>query len=275
MANIHQLKLRQLTLMLLCAGVVTACASTPDEPVIGKVDVLYNQGMDELQHGKLEPAIHTFEELERQYPYSGWATRAQMMTAFAQYRAEKYNDAIATIDRFLRLHPGHEDADYMYYLKGMSFYTRLSNVKRDQGFTHEALKDFEELVRRYPDSKYTRDARLKITLCRDHIAGQEMAVGRFYQQQERYLAAINRFKEVVDKYPRTAQAPEALYRLTESYLSLGLKEQAKKTAAVLGHNYPDTHWYQKAYKLMTDANAARPDDTSTLDKVGQGLEDLF
>ena len=240
-----------LSLLVVGAAGLSACASNKKEPVIGKVDDLYNAGMNQLQAREFEASIHTFEELERQHPYSGWATRAQMMIVYAQYRIEKYEDALFNIDRFIRLHPGYEDLAYMYYMRGMIFYTQISDVNRDQGFTEEAYKSFREVIQRFPDSRYARDASLKITLTLDHMAGKEMTVGRFYLEQGKYLAALNRFKKVVDAYQQTLQVPEALYRLTEVYYALGLDDQAQRSAAVLGHNYPETDWYKMAYKLMT------------------------
>lgn len=237
--------------IMMGAVVLAGCSSSPKEPIIGQVEDLYNAGMNKLQGKKFADAIFTFEELERQHPYSGWATRAQLMVIYAQYRQELYEDALFNIDRFIRLHPGHEDLAYVYYMRGMVFYTQISDVNRDQGFTEEAFKAFREITQRFSDSRYARDASLKITLTLDHMAGKEMTVGRFYQKQGKYLAAMNRFKKVVDDYQQTLQIPEALYRLTEVYFTLGLDEQARRSAAVLGHNYADSSWYRMAYQLVT------------------------
>lgn len=242
---------KNLFMVMALAISVTACAGTPDEPVLGGVPGLYNNGLDALMSRNFNKAVHLFQELERQHPYSGWATRAQMMIAYAQYRQGDNGESLATIDRFIRLHPGHKNLDYMYYLQAMNHYTRISDVKRDQSHTQAAREAFEAVVQRFPDSRYARDARLKLTLTLDHMAGKEMAVGRFYQKKGKYLAAMNRFKRVVDDYQRTLQVPEALYRLTETYFALGLDAQAQKTAAVLGHNYPDSDWHQHAYGLLT------------------------
>ena len=239
-------------LFVLAMVFLTACSSTPPAPVVGNVDNLYNRGMDLLSAQKYQKAIHTFEELERQHPYSGWATRAQMMVAYAQYRLQLHDESIATINAFINLHPGHKDLAYMYYLKAMNDYIRISDVNRDQGHTEEARQSFEVIVQRFPQSVYARDAKLKLTLTLDHIAGKEMAVGRFYQSKGKYLAALNRFKRVVDAYETSLQTPEALYRLTETYFALGLDAQATRTAAVLGHNYPETEWYHHAYYLLTE-----------------------
>lgn len=248
------------------AGVIAiltlaACSSTPEKKeIVGEVETLYNQGMDSLEQGYYLEAINAFEELERQHPYSGWATRAQMMTVFAHFEREEYDEAAASADRFISSHPGHKDLAYMIYLKGMSFYNRISDVRRDQQFTEKALETFLELSQRYPESEYTRDAKLKITLCRDHLAGKEMMVGRYYQRNERYMAAINRFRMVIANYQFTSQTPEALYRLTESYLALGVEEEATQSAAVLGHNFPHSDWYAMAYDLLKERNLEVPTD---------------
>lgn len=241
---------KNLFLVVLVSGVMLGCSSAPKEPQLGDVSNLYNQGLDHMMDRNFNEAIFTFQELERQHPYSGWSTRAQMMIAYAQYRQGLNGESLATIDRFIRLHPGHKNLAYMYYLRAMNHYTRISDVKRDQSHTEAAKQAFEEVIRRFPDSRYARDARLKLTLTRDHMAGKEMAVGRFYQEKGKYLAAMNRFKRVVDEYDRTLQVPEALYRLTETYFALGLDEQAQKSAAVLGHNYPESEWYRHAYGLL-------------------------
>ena len=264
-------------LTLVSVLLVTACASDgPQGDRIGEVDTLYNQAMNLLQNGDYTEAVHTFEELERQHPYSGWATRAQMMVAFAHYKVGNYDEALVNIDRFISLHPGHKDLPYMYYLRGLSYYEQISDVKRDQGYTERALQAFNEVVNRFPDSEYARDARFKITLCNDHLAGKEMMVGRFYQEKQRHLAAINRFKTVVKEYEKTSQTPEALYRLVESYLSLGLENEAKKAGAVLGHNFPASDWYKDAYQLLTQKDLAPKGKKDSWAKgMWDGVKDIF
>jgi outer membrane protein assembly factor BamD len=256
---------------------LAACASgKPEGELTGTVSSLYNEGLDKVQAGQYVQAVHSFEELERQYPYSGWATRGQMMTAYAHYRNGAYDEALVTIDRFLQLHPAHPDLAYMFYLKGMSHYAQMTDVNRDQANTREALAAFEALVNRFPDSVYARDARLKVTLCLDHLAGKEMVVGRYYLAQQQYLAAIGRFDEVVKQYPRSSQTPEALYRLVESYLALGVTDEATRAAAILGHNYPANDWYQKAYALLTDRNLAPKGASRTwAGTVWQGVKEIF
>lgn len=255
---------------------LTACASKPEGELTGTVSSLYNDGLAKVQAGQYVQAVHTFEELERQYPYSGWATRGQMMTAYAQYRNGDHDEALVTIDRFLQLHPAHPDLAYMFYLKGMSHYAQMTDVNRDQANTREALAAFEALVNRFPESVYARDAKLKVTLCLDHLAGKEMVVGRYYLTQQQYLAAIGRFDEVVKQYPRSSQTPEALYRLVEGYLALGVTDEATRAAAILGHNYPANEWYQKAYGLLTDRNLAPKGASRTwAGTVWQGVKEIF
>ena len=244
-------KLVLITVVGLSVGTAfSGCSSSSKEDMLGDVNSLYNQGLDSLMAQEFAASVHTFEELERQHPFSGWATRAQMMMAYAQFRQQKYGESIATIDRFIRLHPGHENLPYMYYLRAMNHYVRISDVKRDQSQTQAARDGFESVIQRFPESRYASNARLKLTLTKDHMAGKEMSVGRFYQEKGKHLAAMNRFKRVVEAYQTTSQMPEALYRLAETYFALGLDNQAQKSAAVLGHNYPDSNWYTHAYGLL-------------------------
>lgn len=262
--------------VIVASMALAACSSTTEnKELVGEVELLYNQGMDYLSEGSYGESIHAFEELERQHPYSGWATRAQMMVVFALYTSERYDEAVPAADRFISSHPGHKDIPYMLYLKGMSHYNRISDVRRDQQFTEEALKAFSELKERYPSSEYAKDAKLKITLCLDHLAGKEMMVGRYYQKDERYMAAINRFRAVVENYQTTSQTPEALYRITESYLALGIEDEATESAAVLGYNYPSSSWYAKAYALLGKRNLKVPtqiEETSWLGSIWKGIK---
>lgn len=267
----------RLAFALLAATTLTACASGPQEgDLTGTVGTLYNDGLDALIEKKYDTAVHNFSELERQYPYSGWATRGQILTAYAQLIKGDHEESILTAERFIKLHPGHQNLDYMFYLKGLNHYYRMTDVNRDQGHTRDALEAFQEVVSRYPNSIYARDAKLKITLCEDHLAGKEMAVARFYQTQGQHLAAINRFREVVRAYQTSAQTPEALYRITESYLTLGVTDEATRAAAILGYNYPASPWYQKAYGLLTAQNLApKGGEKSWAKRVGEGIKDIF
>lgn len=248
--------------LLLSLLLLAGCASTADRPdyVERPVEELYNEAYDLLQAGEYTEAAKGFEEVERQHPYSQWATRAQLMAAYAYYEAQEYDAAIAAAERFIELHPGNKDVPYAQYLIGISYYERISDVGRDQGMTDEALRAFTELVRRYPDSPYARDAQLKIDLVRDHLAGKEMEIGRFYQKRGQYLAAINRFRNVVENYQTTTHVPEALHRLVESYLALGVEDEAKAAAAVLGYNYPDSKWYERSYALLTGRGLTPEED---------------
>lgn len=214
------------------------------------VGTLYHAAKDKLDRGQYQVAAALFDEVERQHPYSPWSRRAQLMSAFSYYMGQKYPESIAASRRFLSIHPGNKDAPYAYYLIALSYYEQISDVTRDQKITEQALASLGEVKRRYPTSRYASDAGLKIDLVNDHLAGKEMEIGRFYQRRSLWLAASIRFREVVDKYDTTTHAPEALYRLTESYLAMGVPAEAKKSAAVLGANYPGSKWYERAYALM-------------------------
>ena len=232
-----------LTLLVGCAGDDEAYVERP-------VEELYNEAMDSLLDGDPEAAVEGFAEVERQHPYSVWATRAQIMAAFVYYQADLYDEAIAAAERFVELHPGNRDAAYGYYLIAMSHYEQITDVSRDQEVTAKAMQALGEVVRRFPGSVYARDARLKIDLTRDHLAGKDMAVGRFYLRRQFYVAAIGRFRNVVEHYQTTSHAPEALHRLTEAYLAIGVPAEAQTAAAVLGHNYPGSQWYEYSYALL-------------------------
>ena len=228
------------------------CSSSGDEEnyVERPVEDLYNEAQDLLEGGDAHQAGRAFEEVERQHPYSQWATRSQLMSAYAYYQANNYDEAIAAAQRFIELHPGHEDVPYAYYLIGISYYEQISDVGRDQKMTQQALDAFDELLRRFPNSKYARDAELKADLARDHLAGKEMAIGRYYLRRGQYVAAINRFRSVIERYQTTTHVPEALHRLTEAYLALGLDQEAQRNAAVLGYNFPSSEWYADSYALF-------------------------
>jgi outer membrane protein assembly factor BamD len=214
------------------------------------VTTLYSLAQRRLQQGDYEFAAQLFAEVERQHPYSVWARRAQLMSAFSFYVAKKYPESIAAARRFLTIHPGNRDAPYAQYLLAMGYYQQVADVARDQRNTELALGAFGELVRRYPDSRYASDSRLKIDLLNDQLAGKEMEIGRYYQRSGRWLAANIRFRKVVEDYQTTSHAPEALERLVETYLALGIPQEAHKAAAVLGANYPGSEWYLRAYRLI-------------------------
>lgn len=217
------------------------------------VELLYNTGALRLDQGRWDEAVEYFNEVERQHPYSEWARRAILMTAYANYESNNYAEAIADSERFIALYPGNPSAVYAYYLKAVSYFEQIVDVNRDQAATENARAALLEVVQRYPQSEYAKDARLKIDMVNDQLAGKEMTIGRYYLREGQTLAAIGRFRNVVDRYQTTSHTPEALYRLVESYLTLGLLEEAKRNGAVLGANYPGDPWYSDAYKLLTDS----------------------
>jgi outer membrane protein assembly factor BamD len=244
---------------IFCGAIAVAAALTlsgcggekKDTYVELPVDRLYNNAMNSVASGDWDKAAQQFEEVDRQHPYSVWATKAQLMAAYALYQDNKYDQSIVAADRFIQLHPGNRDIAYAYYLKALDYYVQIADVGRDQAVTQQALVALGEVVRRFPDSRYGRDAALKMQLATDHLAGKEMEIGRYYEKQRYYLAAINRYRRVVDLYQTTTHVPEALERLTECYTALGLRQEAGKTAAVLGYNYPGSKWYARAYSLVT------------------------
>lgn len=253
--------------MCALALVVSGCASTKnkkDRPYVARdVETLYNVALDTLAKRQYSTAAAQFDEVERQHPYSVWARRAQLMSAYSYYVSQKYSDAILSAQRFLSLHPGSREAPYAYYVVAVSYYEQITTVDRDQKITAQALDALNELIRRYPNSEYAADARLKVDLTRDHLAGKEMEIGRWYERQKLYAAAIGRFQRVVDDYQTTNHVPEALHRLTELYLMLGLTDQARKTAAVLGHNYPGSRWYEDSYNNLVAEGMAPPTGRAT------------
>ena len=233
---------------------LSACGGDDEEIeyVERPVEYLYNVSLDTLQQGNYRLAALRFNEVERQHPYSVWATKAQLMSGYASYQANDYDNAINTFQRFIDLNPGHPDIAYAYYMIAISYYEQISDVERDQRMTREALVALEELVRRFPESDYARDGRLKIDLARDHLAGKNMEIGRWYERRGDYLAAINRFQTVVRDYQTTTHTPEALHRLVECYLAIGLYPEAQSVGAVLGHNFPGSEWYSYSYALLND-----------------------
>lgn len=216
------------------------------------VNTLYTAAKARMDQGNYRVAAALFDEVERQHPHSSWARRAQLMSAFNYYAAAMHTESLASAQRFLQLHPGNRDAPYAYYLIALNYYEQISDVTRDQRITQQALAALGEVIRRFPDSEYASDARLKMDLVNDHLAGKEMEIGRFYQRSSNWLAATVRFRSVVDDFQTTSHAPEALYRLVESYLSLGLIEEAQRSAAVLGRNYPGSEWYSRSFELLQE-----------------------
>ncbi|RCK49900.1 transporter [Thalassospira profundimaris] len=257
------------------ALMLAACSSTKEPEYVERpVAELYNTAQDLLDQKEYQKAAKAFDEVERQHPYSLWATKATLMSAYAYYQDNKYDDAISALDRFISLHPANADVAYAYYLKALSYYEQISDVRRDQQMTEKAMQSLDDVIRRFPDSKYARDAKLKKDLTVDHMAGKEMSVGRYYQDRGDYLAAINRFQKVVTTYQTTTHVPEALSRLTECYLALGLTGEAKKTASVLGYNFPGSEWYKDSYDLLLNKKQDS-DDESWWDSTTTAISDLF
>ena len=254
---------------------VTACSGMGAKEVKyieRPVEEIYNTALQELQRGRYFQAAEQFDEVERQHPYSVWARRSMLMAAYSNYQINEYDKAILAAQRFISLHPGNRDVVYAYYLVAVSYYEQISDVGRDQKITAEALRSLTEVVRRFPASDYARDARLKIDLTNDHLAGKEMEIGRYYLKQHEYLAAINRFRIVVEYFQTTTHTPEALHRLTECYVALGIVDEAQAAAAVLGHNYPGSDWYQDSYGLLTGKNISPAENKkSWISKAFSGI----
>ncbi len=239
---------------LLCFG-LGACSSTDEDAYVERPpEQIYEEALKSMEEKEYKKAAKQFDEVERQHPYSQWASRAQVMAAYAHYQGLKFDDAILALDRYIQLHPGGDQAPYAYYLKALCYYEQISDVGRDQKITLLALATLKEVRRRFPETGYARDAKLKIDLTEDHLAGKEMEVGRFYQRQQNFMAAASRFRKVIDTYQTTSHTAEALHRLVETYLSLGLINEARQTAAVLGNNFPGSPWYEDSYELLTDSS---------------------
>lgn len=237
--------------LVLTSGCAGRGGKTKDTAYVARdVDTLYAAAKARLDKGDTRQAAALFDEVERQHPYSPWARRAQLMSAFSYYAARDYAKSVQSAQRFLSIHPGNKDAPYAFYLIAISYYEQISDVTRDQKVTQQAKQALTDVVRRYPDTRYAADARLKLDLVNDHLAGKEMTIGRYYERSGKWLAAAIRFRNVVDTYQTTSHTPEALYRLVECYLALGITEEAQKAAAVLGTNYSGSKWYNRAYQLM-------------------------
>jgi outer membrane protein assembly factor BamD len=238
--------------LMLCVFAISACSHTKKdsdaEP--DNVDKMYNEAIDNLEQKKYDKSIEKFEELERTYPYSKWATKSEIMSAYASYKDQKYDEALVTLERYIKLHPGNPDVAYAYYLRALCYYEQISDVTKDQSYSSYAKTAIEEVIARFPETKYAVDAKFKLDLVNDHLAGKEVEVGRFYLKQGDNIGAINRFQVVIKDYDTTSHVPEALHRLVEAYVSLGVKDEAQKYAAVLGYNFPESKWYERSYKLL-------------------------
>ncbi|MCW5725116.1 MAG: outer membrane protein assembly factor BamD [Maricaulaceae bacterium] len=222
-------------------------------------ETIYTDAFQMMENRRYMQAAAMFEEVERQHPYSEWARRAMLMSAFANYQARRYEQAISGAQRYINLHPGSRSAAYAYYLVAICHYEQIMDVGRDQRTTEQALDALRQVVRRYPNSRYAQDARLKIDMTLDHLAGKEMDVGRWYLRRNHHVAAINRFRTVIETYQTTSHTPEALHRIVEAYVAMGIDEEARRVAAVLGHNFPGSTWYEDSYTLLTREGIAAPD----------------
>lgn len=265
-----------LSLSFTLALTLAACSSdkgkkdplTIDRPA----DQIFSEAEQASKKGDYKKAVTLYSEVERQHPYSDFATRSQIRQAESAYDALKYDDAIVALDRFVELHPGHELVPYAYYLKALCYYEQMTDVARDQAMTEQAQDALTVVVNRFPDSQYARDAAFKLDLVRDHLAGKEMEIGRYYMKKSEYNAAINRFTEVIRNYQTTTHTPEALHRLVESYTILGLKDEATRVAAVLGHNFPGSDWYERSYALLDPAQRAKlKDERSWVSRTVESL----
>ena len=240
---------------------LAGCAGKPKKPRLAyeerPVELLYATGADRLDRGLWNQAVDYFAEVERQHPYSEWSRRAILMTAYAHYQADNYAEAIGDADRFISLYPGNQAAAYAHYLKAICYFEQIVDVGRDQAATGQALDNLRDVVLRYPNSEYASDARLKIDMVNDQLAGKEMTIGRYYLRNGDTIAAIGRFRTVVDRYQTTSHTPEALYRLVEAYLTVGLRDEAVRNGAVLGFNYPGDIWYRDAFNLL-NSKGLRP-----------------
>nr|WP_029416799.1 outer membrane protein assembly factor BamD [Brevundimonas bacteroides] len=247
---------------------VSACAGRTNRPRLAyeerPVELLYNTGYERLQRNRWADAVDYFQEVERQHPYSEWSRRAILMQIYAYYQNGNYEESIAAADRFIQLFPGSPSAAYAFYMRATCHFEQIVDVGRDQGRAEQALAALRDVARRYPGSSYATDATVKIDLVNDQLAGKEMSIGRYYQRANQPLAAIGRYRTVVENeaFQRTSHTPEALYRLVEVYLGLGLKDEATRNGAVLGYNYPGSVWYSEAYALLTE-EGVRPETQPT------------
>ncbi len=254
---------------------LTLAGCADDNPLKGgdrSISDLYSTGVDQMKKENYSTAAKLFDEVERQHPYSIWATRAQLMAAYADYEGLRYDDAIDALTRFIELHPGNPHVDYAYYMRALCYYEQIADVRRDQKASEQAYTGFNEVLRRFPDTPYAHDALYKLDLTKDHLAAKEMDIGRWYERQGNYIAAVNRFKTVVDRFQTTSHTPEALERLVESYLELGLQQEAEKAAAVLGYNYPNSPYYKQAYGLLTPgADVVAPQDKGIVTRIWDSM----
>lgn len=265
---------RKHLLFALSLCLLAACSSKDkkEQQEPAPADTLYKKAADAMEAENYREATKYFEEVERQHPYSALSSRAQLMSAYSSYLDQRYEEAIVALDRYIELHPGAPDVDYAFYLKAMSYYEQISDVRRDQAMTVEALKSLNTLISRFPGSPHSRDAELKRDLVLDHLSGKEMEVGRYYLNRGHINSAINRFRTVIAHFQTTTHVPEALHRLVECYMTLGLEHEALQVAMVLGHNYPGSSWYERSYALLTpELRKKMQDDRGILSRTVDSL----
>jgi outer membrane protein assembly factor BamD len=267
------------SLVVLSAGaLISGCQSDPDIDITklgldnDPPDVLYNQALANMKAGNMAEAARKFDAIDRENPFSEWARKALVMSTFVKYRQGKIDDALASGNRYMAQYPSSKDAAYVQYLIGLSYSKQISDVTQDQRASSRTIDAMQAVIDKYPDSEYVDDAQAKIRFARDQLAGKEMQIGRYYLERKEYLAAISRFRIVVEKYPNTNQVEEALSRLVEAYYAMGIVEEAQTAAAVLGHNYPDSQWYADSYKLLKNGGAEpRENKTSWISEAGRKL----
>ena len=243
----------------------------PDE----SAESIYDQGLVRLQRKDFEGAARKFAELEKQFPFSQWSRKGLLMVTYSNFEGQKYDEAVLAGNRYVSLYPSTPETPYALYLIGMSMYNQIPDISRDQDRADQAVKVFNDLIQKFPKSEYAEEAKYKLAVARDQLAGKEMSVGRFYLARKNYTAAVNRFREVLAKYQNTRHAEEALFRLTEAYMGLGVTNEAQTAAAVLGHNFPDSQWYKDSYKLLA-GGGLKPEEnrgswiSKAFSKVGLG-----
>ncbi|MFP3544553.1 outer membrane protein assembly factor BamD [Rhizobium sp. SIMBA_035] len=267
------------SLVVLSAGaLISGCQSDPDIDITklgldnDPPDVLYNQALANMKAGNMAEAARKFDAIDRENPFSEWARKALVMSTFVKYRQGKIDEALASGNRYMAQYPQSKDAAYVQYLVGLSYSKQISDVTQDQRASSKTIEAMQAVIDKYPDSEYVDDAQAKIRFARDQLAGKEMQIGRYYLERKEYLAAISRFRIVVEKYPNTNQVEEALSRLVEAYYAMGIVEEAQTAAAVLGHNYPDSQWYADSYKLLKSGGAEpRENKGSWLSEAGKKL----
>ncbi len=284
MTNFHSASLRTslpALALLLCLGGCSALENSEprdtgdyaSSATLPPADVLYAQGVAQTQRGDYERAVKLFNEVDENYPYSTWATHAELLAGYSQYKDQNYDDAISSLNRYISLHPEDADAAYAYYLKSLCYYEQIDDVQRDQTTTYEAIQTLNDVITRFPNSSYALDARIKLRLANNRLAGHDMVIGRFYEKQHLYGAAIGRYQDIVTSFQTTTYTPEALERLVECYLNLGLTGAAQRTASVLGYNYPGSSWYQSAYNALKAHHLLAPPPVAGADQSGAAAPD--